>query len=79
MAGETSTAVTRPNRRAAASANCPVPVPRSTTVESAPRPCAARASRSSAGSGIPLLAVEAGHEGRVEVLGSRVRQFVDHP
>jgi len=29
--------------------------------------------------GIPLFAVVAGHEGRVEVLGSRMRQFVDHP
>ena len=29
--------------------------------------------------GITLLPVEAGHEGRVEVLGSCVRQFVDHP
>jgi len=28
---------------------------------------------------IPLLPVEAGHEGRVEVFGSRVCQFVDHP
>jgi len=28
---------------------------------------------------VPLLPVEAGHEGRVEVFGSRVRQFVDHP
>jgi hypothetical protein len=28
---------------------------------------------------ISLLTVEAGHEGRIEVLGSRIRQFVDHP
>src|ERR1019366_10794975 len=29
--------------------------------------------------GIPLLAVIARHECRVEVFGSRMRQFVDHP
>ena len=29
--------------------------------------------------GIALLPVVTGHEGRVEVLGSCVRQFVDHP
>jgi hypothetical protein len=28
---------------------------------------------------VSLLAVEAGHEGRVEVLGTRVRHLVDHP
>jgi len=26
-----------------------------------------------------LLAVVSGHEGRIEVFGSRMRQFVDHP
>jgi hypothetical protein len=29
--------------------------------------------------GIPLLAVVTGHEGRVEMFWSRMRQFVDHP
>ena len=29
--------------------------------------------------GIALLPVVAGHEGRVQMLRSRVRQFVDHP
>jgi hypothetical protein len=31
------------------------------------------------GIGIPLLALVAGHKGRVEMLWTRMRQFVEHP
>ena len=79
MAGETSTAVTCPNRRAAASANCPVPVPRSTTVELGVQALCREGVQVLGRVRVALLPVEAGHEGRVEVFGSRVCQFVDHP